>query len=131
MPAKCDWTDASKTIILVSYEGSWTWDEFFAVADKGRELANSVTHRVDYILDMQHGIQPHGGSMLTNSKTVMTQRAANSGIFVTLTTPFVKVMLNVFKSFDREHGAIMYAATSIDEAKALIAKVQQKDLVKA
>lgn len=131
MPATCDWTDASKTVILVKYEGDWTWDEFFAVADKGRALANSVSYRVDYILDMQHGNQPRNGSMLTNSKTVMERRAPNSGIFVTLTTPFVKVMLNVFKSFDREHGAIMYAATSMDEAKALIAKMQQKTSAKA
>jgi len=41
------------------------------------------------------------------------------------------VMLNVFKSFDREHGSIMYAATSFDEAKALITKTQQKSSAKA
>ena len=131
MPANCDWMDATKTIILVNYEGNWKWDEFFTVADKGRELANSVPHRVDYILDMRHGIQPSKGSTMTNSRTVMAKRAANSGIFVTLTTPFVKVMLNVFKNFDREHGSIMYAATSIDEAKAIIAKMQTKDIAKA
>jgi len=130
MPATCDWLDDSKTILLVKYEADWTWDEFFAAADKGRTLANSVPHRVDYILDMQHGTQPRNGSMMTNSKTVMERRAPNSGIFVVLTTPFVKVMLNVFKSFDREHGAIMVAATSMEEAKVLIAKMQQKNMTK-
>jgi len=130
MPANCDWIDESKTIIVVKYEGNWTWDEFFAVADKGRALANSVPYRVDYILDMQHGNQPRNGSMLTNSRTVMERRAPNSGIFVTLSTPFVKVMLNVFKNFDREHGSIMYAATTVEEAKALIAKMQQKTTTK-
>src|SRR3954447_2694313 len=108
MPASCNWMDDAQTIILVKYEHNWTWDEFFDVADKGRALANSVPHRVDYILDMRSGIQPRSGSTMTNSKTVMAKRAPNSGVFVTLTTPFVKVMLNVFKNFDREHGSIMY-----------------------
>ena len=130
MPITNHWLDAEHTIIKQDYEGSWTWDEFFASADDGRALAKSVDHRVDYILDMRHGIQPNKGSTMTNSRTVMSKRAANSGIFVTLTTPFVKVMLNVFKNFDREHGSIMYAATSIDEAKALIAKMQTKDIAK-
>lgn len=130
MPITAHWFDAEHTIIKVDYEGRWTWDEFFAAADDGRALAKSVSHRVDYILDMRNGVIPRSGSTLTNSRTVMAKRAPNSGIFVTLTTPFVKVMLNVFKNFDREHGSIMYAATSIEEAEALIAKMQHKETAK-
>ena len=94
-------------------------------------MANSVPHRVDYILDMRSGLQPRGGStIMTNSRSVMAIRAPNSGVFVTLTTPFVKVMLNVFKNFDREHGSIMYGASSLEEAQGLVAKLRQKDVVK-
>lgn len=128
MPINNHWYDEAQTILKVDYDGRWTWDEFFAAADKGRELAKSVSHRVDYILDMQKGSVPNGGSTLTNSRTVMARRAPNSGIFVILTNPFVKIMLNVFKNFDREHGSIMYAAATLDEALATIAKNRQKDV---
>ncbi len=47
-----------------------------------------------------------------------------------VTNPFVKIMLNVFKNFDREHGSIMYAAGSLDESLAIIAKHRQKDVAK-
>ncbi len=75
MPVANNWYDDAQTIVKVDYEGQWTWDEFFAAADKGRALANSVSHRVDYILDMQKGTVPSGGSTLTNSRTVMARRA--------------------------------------------------------
>ena len=130
MPITVQWFDAEHTLIKVDYEGRWTWDEFFAAADDGRALAKSVNHRVDYILDMRNGVIPRSGSTLTNSRTVMAKRAPNSGIFVTLTTPFVKTMLNVFKNFDREHGSIMYAAGTPEEAIALISKHRQKDKAK-
>jgi hypothetical protein len=130
MPVTNNWYDDAQTILKVDYDGRWTWDEFFAGADKGRELAKSVGHRVDYILDMRKGNVPNGGSTLTNSRTVMARRAPNSGIFVILTNPFVKIMLNVFKNFDREHGAIMYAAGNVEEALAIITKHREKDHVK-
>lgn len=131
MPIVNNWYDAAQSILKVDYEGRWTWDEFFIAADKGRELAKGVSHRVDYILDMQKGTVPNGGSTLTNSRTVMARRAPNSGIFVILTNPFVKIMLNVFKNFDREHGSIMFAAGTVDEALTIIAKHRQKDVAKA
>lgn len=128
MPITHTWQDDEQTILKIDYTGRWTWDEFFAAADTGRELASSVEHRVDYILDMQNGTVPSGGSTLTNSRTVMARRAANSGIFVILTNPFVKIMLNVFKNFDRQHGSIMFAAGSATEALTIIAKHRQKDV---
>lgn len=129
MPITHTWYDEAQTILKIDYVDCWTWDEFFtAAANKGGALANSVNHRVDYILDMQNGSVPSGGSTLTNSRTVMAQRAANSGIFVIVTNPFVKIMLNVFKNFDRQHGAIMFAAGSPVEALAIIAKHRQKNV---
>ncbi len=127
MPITNYWLDAEHTIIKVDYEGRWTWDEFFVSADNGRDLAKSVDHRIDYILDMRNGIIPRSGSTLTNSRTVMARRASNTGLFVILTTPFVKTMLNVFKNFDRENGAIMFAAATPEEAQALIDKSRQKE----
>jgi hypothetical protein len=126
MPITNHWLDAEHSIIKQDYEGHWAWDEFFASADDGRALAKSVDHRVDYILDMRKGVIPRSGSTLTNSRAVMSRRAPNAGIFVILTTPFVKTMLNVFKNFDREHGAIMFAAGTPEEAQAIIAKHRQK-----
>ena len=128
MPINHTWVDETKSILKIEYTGRWTWDEFFAAADTGRDLATSVEHRVDYILDMQNGTVPSGGSTLTNSRAVMARRASNSGIFVIVTNPFVKIMLNVFKNFDRQHGAIMFAAGSVEEALTVIAKHRQKNV---
>ena len=130
MPITNHWLDTEHTIIKVDYEGRWTWEEFFISSDAGREMAKSEPHRVDYILDMRNGVIPRSGSTLTNSRSVMAKRAPNSGIFVILTNPFVKTMLNVFKNFDREHGSIMHAASTPEEAIALINKHRQKDKAK-
>ncbi|MBL8162125.1 MAG: hypothetical protein JNJ61_09075 [Anaerolineae bacterium] len=127
MSAKSYWDDPAQTVIRIDYEGNWTWEEYFAAADDGRDLASSVTHRVDYILDFRNGTQPKAGSVMSNARNVLLKRAPNSGVFVTVSTPFAQVMLNVFKSFDRKLSALIYGATSIEEAHAILAKVRQQE----
>ncbi len=127
MPAKCYWDDSdTKTIVRIDYIGNWTWDEHFKVADEGRQMTLSVTHRVDYIGDLTLGQQPRGGSALSNVKAVLRRLAPNSGIVVNVVAPFEAVLLNVFKKFDRELGKIMFGAKSVEEARRIIAQEREK-----
>lgn len=122
MPTSCRWDDAEKSIIYIAYEGNWTWEEYFEVADTSRQMALSVSHRVDYIGDFQGGISPRTGSQMSNGRKVMQNLAPNSGIVVTVDNAFTRIQLSIFKAIDRRLGAIIHGASSVEEARRIIAQ---------
>src|SRR5688572_25966445 len=122
MPTSCQWDHEAKSIIYIAYEDNWTWDEYFEAADVSRDMALSVGHRVDYICDFQKGISPRSGSQMANGRQVMQRLAPNSGIVVTVDNTFTKMLLKVFKAIDRKLGALIDGASSIEEARRIIAK---------
>jgi hypothetical protein len=130
MPTTCQWDDDSKNIIYIAYEGDWTWEEYFGTADVSRSMALSVEHRVDYICDFQKSINPQSGSQIANGRLVMQRLAANSGIVVTVDNAFTKMLLKIFKAIDRQLGAFIYGASSIEEARRMIAKHRAEQAAK-
>jgi hypothetical protein len=127
MPTKAYWDDPdTKTIVRIDYEGEWTWDEYFRVADEAREMALTVPHRVDYIVNLKHGKTPREGSPFSNGKTVLRRLAPNSGLVINITSAFEAVLLNIFKAFDTELGKRMVGAQSIEEARQMIARDRQR-----
>jgi beta-galactosidase GanA len=54
------WYDADKTILLHTYAGDWTMDDFYQIVDDTYTLITSVTHSVDVVIDMsQQGRAPN------------------------------------------------------------------------
>jgi hypothetical protein len=122
MPTSCTWDDDAKSIIYVAYEGDWTWEEYFEASDTSREMAQSVTHRVDVICDFKRGRSPRTGSQMANGQRAMRNLAPNTGIVVTVDNLFTKTLLGIFKAIDRRLGAIIFGSASVEEARAIIAK---------
>jgi hypothetical protein len=131
MPTTCQWDDVAKSIIYITYEGDWSWDEYFEAAEVSRIMAMSVDHRVDYICDFQKGISPRTGSQMANGRLVMQKLAPNSGIVVTVDNAFTKMLLKIFKSIDRKLGALIDGASSIEDARHIIVKARAKKVAKA
>lgn len=53
MPIEVKWLNDEKHILYYTYTGLWSWQEFAEVNAHGREMMQSVTHRVDGIADVR------------------------------------------------------------------------------
>ena len=51
MAVDVKWLDDSKTAILREFEGSWTWNEFYASQKEAAAMLNSVKYEVPQIFD--------------------------------------------------------------------------------
>jgi hypothetical protein len=52
MAIQVAWGNYDRTVVLYTFDGAWTWQEFFAAIDIARRLARTVDHPVKEIIDM-------------------------------------------------------------------------------
>lgn len=126
MPMNAAWDNAEQTVIRQDYVGKWTWEEYFEMTKKTRDMISSMSHVVDVISDMKPGIIPRQGSAITFARKALSSLPPNRGIIVVVTNPLVAALLRVFKNLDKEIGPFMYAVNSVEEARKLIAEHQKK-----
>jgi hypothetical protein len=126
MSIQIKWDNPEHDIIYIEFDGKWTWKEFFASIEESKTLAQTVPHRVDFITNFKGTSIPRDGSALSNGKSFMRNRAPNAGAIICVTNAFMTVMLNTFKSFDKELGGNLYAVTSTEEAHRLVKALRAK-----
>jgi hypothetical protein len=51
MPVHAYWDDTEKTILVVSFEGRWTWDEYEQMRGTALAMMDSVDHPIDIVYD--------------------------------------------------------------------------------
>ncbi len=81
MPITYQWTDAAKTVLLATFEGTWTWADFHAkVREMHAEIA-SLKHPVQMVL--WHTVEyPLGNPLIHFNEAARSQPANVSRVVV-------------------------------------------------
>jgi hypothetical protein len=122
MPIQISWDSDEKNIVVAEYSGRWQWEEFFAASQQTNTMMRSVSYRVDFIANMKNGYIPPKGALFTFAKNAFSILPANWGIVVIIVNPFVGQLALVFKKFDKNLGEKLYTATSMEQAREIIAQ---------
>ena len=56
MPILVEWDNESRNIILASYSGRWTWDDFFSTDTTIRKMIDQVKGKAHLIIDVTHNV---------------------------------------------------------------------------
>lgn len=57
MPIYVDWSDTSDNILMISYLGRWTWDEFYDADRRMRQMIDTIVDgRAHLILDVSKNV---------------------------------------------------------------------------
>ena len=127
MGIQVSWENEEKTIIHYVYDGRWTLQDFDDARLEAAKLEETVTHRVDVIVDVRKSsLVPTGA--ISRGKQVMTTTPSshpNEGTAVIVGAgPLVRsiydVVSKVYPEIVRRRG--FRFARSIEEAHDLIAK---------
>lgn len=128
MPILVKWDNDAKTVIRQSFEGAWTWQEFFDSCSKENAgLMKTVPHTVHILSDFtQSGPLPFGGA-ISQSRNVMKYYPPNWGIIVIVSgSMFIRSLVNTFRrAYPRGFGIKTFAALSVDEAYKIINEHQR------
>jgi hypothetical protein len=121
------WDNEAKTIIQYVYEGRWTLADFDNARIEAAKLEETVSHRVDVIVDVRKSSLVPSGA-ISRGKTVMTTNATshpNEGTAVIVGAgPLVRsiydVVNKVYPEMVRRRG--FRFARTLEEARTVIAQ---------
>jgi hypothetical protein len=122
-----EWDNDDQTIMRVTYQPGWTWDDMEGNLLLEEDMLNSVDHRVDVIADFR-GTQLSPGAISRLPKIAQSPPYThpNSGAMVMVGSPaFMKEVVGVYK---RVYGqaAKLTMVHDLDEARALIAQKREE-----
>lgn len=124
------WYDDQKTIILSTYEGIWSWEDYYRTVDEIIHMLHLVEHRVDVIVDYERSAGNPPGNMIPHVRNAADRlnQIPNFGCFGMVgINPFLRVMSNVFYRMRGKTRGTMFMAKNIDEALAIIAQRRQPE----
>lgn len=128
MPILIDWKGDEKNILLLSFPPRWTWNEFKEATEQTAILLAEVNHPADIILDLKNSSVPISGSPFEAGNAFFKSMPANRGIIIVVTNAFIRSLASIFKTIDREFGALLYPVDSLDEAFSVAADQQARRL---
>lgn len=120
---KTEWDDDKQTIMRVTYEAGWTWDDMEGNLPLEEQMLDSVSHRVDVIADFRGTQLPPGAiTRLPMIAQSPPYRHPNSGDMIMVGSPgFMFEVVNVYKHVYGQADKLTMVAT-LDEARDLIIK---------
>ena len=115
------WADETQTVILETFQGNWTWEEFYDMSQQAFTMIRSVNHIVHIFSDFRNsGTLPVGGA-ITHAGNVLTDMPANWGLLVIINQNLlINIMVSVFaKTFRTNLGKKTVSVKTLEEAYQL------------
>jgi hypothetical protein len=119
MGIQVTWDDADETILLVTSEGEWTWDDHRASVDEAFDLIRSRAYPIGVIINRDHDSQvPDGGNPMAYYRRLLKMIPANAALFVLVSAnPFARSVASIVVRLSRDAGDQVVFVSSLDEAR--------------
>ena len=130
MSVELYWDNDEQTVMLLEFEGQWTWDELFEKLDVARKAGERADYEISAIVNAASGVHFPGGSLfkpvnLENAKKMLKMGAAGTGpVVIAGANPFIKTIYDTMSSLHKHATSKIYFAADVDEARLLLAERQ-------
>ena len=116
------WDNEANTIILMTFEGRWTWDELQEAVNLCNGMVESVPHHVHYILDRK-GAHYTPGNLLENMRKIINLFTPNEGLrMIVGENPLIKEAILLFTKLNKGQMFPYRHADTVEEARAYLEK---------
>lgn len=119
MAITVSWLDDTQTMLRYDVSGAWTWQDLAEALNQGNDLMDSVSHRVEVIVDMSGSAGMPANMIELGRRMTGIRRPENMGVVVViqggaLLEALVGTMRRIYKGLDQ---SILYADT-LEAARA-------------
>jgi hypothetical protein len=128
MSIAVEWENDAKTILRFTYEGRWSWEDFYAKIGEGNEMIATVSHPVVSLVDMRKSshIPPDAIEHIRRIIDISAQEQnTNVSVFVGAVLLQEMLIKTVNKSYPDVAANSMFRFTkTIEEGRALAEEIQ-------
>jgi hypothetical protein len=124
MTVRAAWDNPQKTIMRWTFEGAWTWDEYYKLRVSTNQQIAAEQHTVDLIVDLSTSKALPSG-ILTHGKNAVSVTPKNIGITVLVganpvLNAFYKMFSSLYGTLIRSKKLDMVMVTTLDAAYKLL-----------
>jgi len=113
------WDNPEQTIIRFRYDGAWNLSDLFDALQEARELMDTVTHRVDGIVDLSESKLMPNGALSLGRNVTMRKHPRQGKTVIVGASGFVRTLYDVYRKVYRttfDESAYGFAS-SLEEAR--------------
>jgi hypothetical protein len=115
------WDNAEQTILLCAFEESWSWNDYHAAMQQGREMMEDVNRAVDVIFDFQRThFAPSGALRNLGSSFSKLSDASLNRLVIVGATGILHIIVDVLGNRYPDAASKMIHAVSIEQAYKLL-----------
>lgn len=121
MPIEITWLDDEKTILVASFSGNWTVEEFIAAVDQHREMVTTQSDLVSCIVDASRS---HGFPKDTNMMPHLNRlfKIPVRHVAIIRGSALTQAILNTFLAFNPKWKQLITFVRSHEDALQALAK---------
>jgi hypothetical protein len=122
------WNNDEETVILMEFDGAWTWDDMYTALDKVKKVSDRSPVVLGAILDVSHGARFPGGSPFTAQTKAHGERVLKMGeggsgpIAVVGAGGFFRTVFKALISIEPERLRHIRFVDTMAEAEAFMAE---------
>jgi hypothetical protein len=129
MPISVTWDNAEQTVICLTFDGRWTWDDYHTAASEISAMLNSVNHRVDLIVDFRTSELPNNAvKQVESGSALFWHPQAGFGVLVGV-KGFIRSLLMLFIQVYPNSAQWLLLAASVEDAREMLARQHQQPLL--
>lgn len=118
------WDNPEKTIIRYDFSDPWTWDEFYQVRVEGNNMAESVSHPVVALINLQGQVSLASGALVQGKRIARTKPENISMQVIVSTNGLIKSLFPVFARLNPNLANSYRVVPTLEAARALAAELQ-------
>ncbi len=129
MPIETKWENDQKQVIICTYTGRWSLDEFYVTFNLCTQLMDSVDYPVNIVFDMQKSISLPDGFMAA-IRSVSKKPHPNLGIMAIVgANRLVQIFTDLIRKVYKGTGQrTMYMVTTWEEVHKLFEEMAKESL---
>ena len=131
MSLQVEWDNPERSVLLYTAVGEWSWEEFYTARERGRQLADTVSHqRIDAIVDLRlsGGFPQNSLFHFRRMPAEAHPKFANSNMVLVGNNLFVSTLLEILSRINPQAMRNFHIAHSTEQARLLLHGIQERNL---
>ena len=122
MPVTLEWFNADKTILLETFEGSWTLQDYYDLVDRAADRLATVEHPVHIIVEATRSATLPA-QMTSGMRYALRKLPPNQGIVVFVgANAFMRVLIGIAGKLSPRMADSLYTAETLQQAEEMITR---------
>ncbi len=126
MPIAVEWLDSANNILLISYTGRWTWDDFYDADETMRREIDAVNGTAHLIIDVSKNVW-YPPDMAENADIVLSTLDPRLGVIVLVGREINRELMSLLAEQHDVINSRYHFAYDLDNAQTIIYDNRRKD----